>query len=103
MGKLILKNDDGTEILIRDDVNESLLPWDVVLRSEHIAMKLWSREDISLTLEYCGYEPSEENIDKVLNTQISKCLNDCTDYDWEIIDQAIYEANKLYKLSRKEN
>lgn len=64
----------------------------ITIDTDRIAMKIWSVEDVEACLKEEGYEPSEENVNKVLNTHMLDALEDCTDWDWEIIHQAIDEA-----------
>ena len=67
-------------------------PYDVLLRSDYIATTLWSRHDIALRLEELGYQGTEKEVDAVLETGYLKNLGDCTDGDWQMIDDAINEA-----------
>lgn len=64
----------------------------ITIDTDRIAMKIWSVEDVKACLKEDGYEPSEDNVNKVLNTHMLDALDDCTDWDWEIIHQAIDEA-----------
>lgn len=64
---------------------------------EYIATTFWSRDDIANRLAEQGYEPSQDNIDKVLDTGDLKYLGDCTDADWAYIDRAIEDADDLKK------
>lgn len=57
--------------------------------NNYIAMKIWTREDIESVLRDMGYPDTEENVDAVVNSGDLNALNDCTDDDWEIIEQAI--------------
>lgn len=64
----------------------------ITIDTDKIAMKIWSVEDVEACLKEDGYESSEDNVNKVLNTHMLDALEDCTDWDWEIIHQAIDEA-----------
>ncbi len=68
---------------------------EIVLDTQYIAMKLWQVDDIKSSLEEMGYKPNEWNVDSVINTHELDALNDCTDYDWEVISQAINDAKEL--------
>lgn len=67
---------------------------DLLNRNDYIATTLWSREDIASMLEERGIEPSEENIDAVLDSGCLKYLGDCNDEDWMMINDAITHAFK---------
>lgn len=69
----------------------------VYLEEHYIAYKLWSREDVANELLKAGYADSEENIDEVLNAGV-RGLNDCTDDDWQIIQNAIFYAAQNHDL-----
>ncbi|MBR0420278.1 MAG: hypothetical protein IJI66_14045 [Erysipelotrichaceae bacterium] len=73
------------EVVISDDMLHK------IISKRYIAYKLWSREDIEDLLEEKGVEPTSDNVDLVI-TEIGSQLSDCTDYDWEIINQAISRA-----------
>lgn len=75
---------------------------DLFRKSDFIATKLWSREDVAACLEEKGYEGTEEETDEVINTGFLKHLHDCTDEDWETIYQAIDEAKRLGHIIPKE-
>ena len=57
------------------------------LEENYIAYKLWCCEDIANELVEAGYADSEENIGEVLNAGVGG-LHDCTDDDWQIIQNA---------------
>lgn len=88
MAKLVLVHDNGNEEYLRIVPNRTTV-WDIVLRSEFIAMKLWNREDVKQVLREEGYEDTEENVNEVVNSGYLNALNDCTDNDWETIRNAI--------------
>ena len=67
------------------------------LDENYIAYKLWSREDVANELLEAGYADSEENIDEVLNAGVGG-LHDCTDDDWQIIQNAIFDAAQNHDL-----
>ena len=91
MAKIMLIRDDGTEILIKE-VPDNTYPGYVVVLSDYIAWKLWSRDDIAYRLHALGFEGTEEQIDTVINTGELKYLCDCDDNDWFLIDDAIRQA-----------
>lgn len=65
---------------------------DLINLDNYFACKLWSEEDIVGVLEEAGYEASEENVNAVINSGLLKNLNNCTDQDWDIINNAISEV-----------
>ena len=77
------------------------IPYDDIhklLDKYFIAYKLWSTEDIECELARLGYEPSDENVATVLNHMWVRGLSECTDSDWEIINQGIaYAKDELKK------
>lgn len=68
------------------------------LDENYIAYKLWSREDVANELLEAGYADSEENIGEVLNAGVGG-LHDCTDDDWQIIQNAIFNAAQDHDLT----
>lgn len=66
---------------------------DLLNRSDFIATTLWTEEDIRNRLIENGYEGSDEEVSAVLNTGLLKNLGDCTDGDWQMIDDAIKTAD----------
>ncbi len=74
---------------------------DVLFRSDYIATTLWTEEDIAIRLQDNGYEGTQEEVDEVLSTGYLRDLGDCTDGDWQQIDDAIYEARE--RLEEIEN
>lgn len=91
MGKVIFREDDGTEVVLRTNIADE---FDVLFRSDYIATKLWSRDDIRYCLQEKGYDGNDSEIDAVLNTGFCKSLNDCTDEDWDTIYVAIWYARQ---------
>lgn len=60
-----------------------------------IAVKTWCRDDIKVALQRRGLEGTEDEIDCVLGTSlVAPLLGDCTDEDFEIIDQSVSQALK---------
>lgn len=98
MAKLILETKYGNKV-IRRDLPEDMDVHDILYRGDYIAMKLWQREDVAGILEKMGYEPTTENVDTVVNTGMLDCLNDCTDSDWEAIENAASYAMHLQKTT----
>lgn len=68
------------------------------LEENYIAYKLWCCEDIANELVEAGYADSEENIGEVLNAGVGG-LHDCTDDDWQIIQNAIFYAAQNHDLA----
>lgn len=95
--KLTLTTNDGKKVAERDVPDNTILS-DIICRNETIASKIWLEEDIAGKLEEMGFEPSQHNIGKVINSGYLKRLNDCTDEDWMIIEYAIDFANDCGNL-----
>ena len=91
MAKLMLIRDDGSEKFLKD-VPDNVFAGEIVVLSEYLAWKLWSREDIFWRLHEFGYEGTDDEIDAVINTGELKYLKDCNDNDWYLIDDAIQQA-----------
>lgn len=68
------------------------------MKSNYIAMKVWTREDIANMLRNEGFKDTENNIDLVINTGMIAELEVCTDAEWNVIRNAIFkEADALEK------
>ncbi len=91
MARLILETQNGSRV-IRRDLPENVSNQDILYAGDYIARKLWSREDIKDRLEVLGYDSNEKFIDEVINSGKLKSLNDCTDSEWNCIDNAIEET-----------
>ena len=76
---------------------------DILFRDDYIATTLWSEEDIRGRLMEKGYRGTQDEVDAVLNTGYLKNLGDCTDGDWQMIDDAIDQAALSNEESREEN
>lgn len=69
------------------------------LAPDVIAAKVWTTDDVKDTLQSEGYEGTEEEVGRVIDaSNLLSLLDDCTDQDWEIINQAI-EAAHIQKRS----
>lgn len=67
---------------------------------KYVAMKIWNIDDVlGVIAENPGCNIS---VGDVCNTGMLDDLNDCTDHDWEIIQQAVDEAVRR-ETSEKEN
>ena len=71
------------------------------IREQYVAAKLWEREDIYHMLTENNYEGTDNEIDAVINTHMLDALEDCTDTDWEIIENAISYAEKCGNIHQK--
>lgn len=89
MARLILQRENGTGIVVRDDLPEGVQVSDILVRSDYIAAKLWIEEDVKEYLLSHGYSDCEENVAAVINTGILNDLEDCTDADWEFFNLAV--------------
>lgn len=67
---------------------------------ETIAWKIWTKDDVKERLkhmkdnEYIKCDVTDELVDEVCRNCNIKGLNDCTDDDWQIIDNAIMDVIK---------
>ena len=69
------------------DLNE----WDILCRKDYFAVKLMGREDLASGLVEKGFLPSDANINILLQQSREQLasLGQCTDADWNIIDDLI--------------
>jgi len=65
---------------------------EIVVETDFVAAKLWCIDDIKDCLQINGFEPSDHNVNEVMNTHYLDDLNNCTDGDWSIIHDAIHYA-----------
>lgn len=84
------RNIPALQELIKDKPDNQVL--NLIDKQDYIAMKLWSKEDIISQITKNGFKPTDENVNTVLNSHELKYLNDCTDEDWEIIKNAIFDT-----------
>lgn len=91
MARLILETQNGSRV-IRRDLPENVSNQDILYADDYFARKLWNRDDIKDRLEVLGYDSNEKFIDEVINSGKLKSLNDCTDSEWNCIDNAIEET-----------
>lgn len=70
--------------------HQPITPADI--RSQYVAAKIWTREDIASMLQQNHFEGTDAEIDEVINTGILENLEDCTDEDWQTIEDAIRQA-----------
>lgn len=78
-------------------------------QNEEVGIVIWQRDDVKDQLEADGYDPTDENVDIVLNSNGSDGelpnLSDCKDQDWEYISCCIDLSSKYLtkaSASRKE-
>lgn len=91
MARLILETQNGSRV-IRRNLPENVSNQDILYADDYFARKLWNRDDIKDRLEVLGYDSNEKFIDEVINSGKLKSLNDCTDSEWNCIDNAIEET-----------
>lgn len=91
MARLILETQNGSRV-IRRDLPENVSNQDILYADDYFARKLWNRDDIKDRLEVLGYDSNEKFIDEVINSGKLKSLNDCTNSEWNCIDNAIEET-----------
>lgn len=73
----------------------------ITIEEEPIARKTWCREDVASILRQNECEGTEKEIDEVINTGMLSALEDCTDEDWQIIDDAVRYAIKTGNIVPK--
>ncbi len=72
----------------RDD-SQVIEKRDIILRSDYVATKLWSRDDIEAELKIMGYEGNNEQVEDAINRcALEAILGDCSD-DWDKIYDAL--------------
>lgn len=60
-----------------------------------VAEKVWTRNDIKDALTVRGFTPTDENVNKVCETGYIAYLEEATERDFDIIDEAIYCCQDL--------
>lgn len=58
-------------------------------RTEYVAVKIWTVEDVESCLVEKGYLPSPKNVAAVVDSGLLSGLSDCLDCEWECIESAI--------------
>lgn len=79
--------------IISNDSPTDLFAQAVIRPLNVVAQKIWTTQDIAHMLEDENIEPTDDNIQKVIDTGILDHLSDCTDSEWNVIKDAIEEAN----------
>lgn len=90
MAKIVLVHDNGETEVLRNNVSDKIESYDVLLRGDYIAMKLWSVEDIeSMLMDYDDID-IHKIAEEIASTQENlKHLEDCTNEDWRRIEACI--------------
>jgi hypothetical protein len=60
-----------------------------------VAEKQWKIQDIKDALITRGFTDSKENVQKIIDTGYLNELEEATEYDWDVIDCAIYARDDL--------
>lgn len=94
MARLVLEKDNGERIVLKEEIAETTTSNDILLRSDYFATVLWSKDDIAATLIGKGFKDSDENIKHVIDSGMLDVLGDCTDEDWNVIDNAINQLEQ---------
>lgn len=84
-----------TEQLLAELSRRNYSTHDLLRDRGYFAYKLWCDDDIIAELLYYGFEPSEENVRIVKSTNMLRCLEDISDDEWGVIDEAILSAEPL--------
>lgn len=101
MAQLILKHDDGSEEIIRDNVNNYLNKTDIIITDETVAIKTWTRENIRQSLKSEGYKGTDEQVDEIIQNGDLTGLDEESDGEWQILHDAIYSLRpQLMKLNQ---
>lgn len=71
-----------------------------ILKEEYFGRVTWSMEDLKNSLEEQGYDPSEKNVNYLLNTRLERTLQDqCISTGWDVINDVInMEGDNLEPL-----
>ena len=96
MAQIIIKKNDGTEIVVKNNVPESIIASDVLYSGDYIGQKLWCKEDVIQQAYEDDLFPSKSLIEgacRYLND--SGRLSDATDSDWATISYALYRNKGL--------
>lgn len=88
-------------MVLREDLFDGIMPGDVLVRDDYLAIKAWSRDDVMTALQDKGYKGTEEQIDIVCENIIPDALSDCTDSDWEVIYDVIRSVRELLEESNE--
>lgn len=89
MAKVIIVYDNGKQELVRE-VPDGYWKGNILFRDDYFATKLWCSEDIKCRMEDLGYKVTPERIDDIINYGGKWWgLNDCNDWEWDCIDDAI--------------
>lgn len=100
MAKIIYVDNNGSQKVLRESTD--LIEGDVLFRSDYIAAKLWSDDEIASALAENGYAPTMMNVNTIKNSGLLKGLEEASDGDWQIIKDAVManaEDGDIYKLT----
>ena len=89
MAKIIYIDDNGNQEVLKEG---NIYKYDVFFRDDYFGMKLFGREDIAMRIEdNYDREATEDEIDEVIKHGGKWWgLNDCTDGEWNCIDDEIF-------------
>lgn len=73
----------------------------IINENDYFAVKLWSAEDIEDTIRAIGYEPTPDDVEKVLESDDLKHLEDCTDEDWATLKNTVKKVLDLDELQEE--
>ena len=104
MAQLLIKKENGEEILIRDNLPENVIPNDFFYKEDYIGMKLWTSTDVyTECIDMGECFPSVKLIERASNIlKKNECLNDCSDSDWDIIRQVLKDIKTDCPVSVKD-
>lgn len=97
MSKVIYVDNNGNETVLKEGC---IIPSEVLFRNDCFAIKVWCDEDVANELRSLGYEDDDESVEAVkeFGGRYLESLNDCTDHDWDLIDEAIRAAKNAKAL-----
>ena len=102
MAQIIIRKNDGKEIIVKNNVPESIIASDVLYSGDYIGQKLWCKEDVIQQAYEDDLFPSKSLIEGACRyLDESGRLSDTTDSDWATISYALYK-NKMLPESIEE-
>ena len=77
------------EIISNDSSTDNIFVQAVIRPLSVVAQKTWTVQDVAAMLEEENIEPTDDNIQKVIDTGILDRLSYCDDSEWDIIRKAV--------------
>lgn len=77
------------EIISNDSSTDNIFVQAVIRPLSVVAQKTWTVQDVAAMLEEENIEPTDDNIQKIIDTGILDRLSYCDDSEWDIIREAV--------------